>query len=407
MSNQRKIDFADCYYDQEEIKAVVDVLESGFANSQNMRLGQNVLQFERECAARFGKAHGLMVNSGSSAIDLALDLLDFEDGSEIITPALTFSTDISALIHARLVPSFVDVEPNTYNVDVDRLAEAITPATKAIMVPNLVGSMPDWDRIQALASEHGVLTIEDSCDAFAPVLRGRPTSERADITVTSFALAHHITCAGAGGMILTDDERLWKLGLKLRRWGWRSEEFLWDGSGRTRSFRGDLDGVVYNDDMIYDEIGWNFEPAEIGAAFGRVQLTRVEEFNKIRRENYARYVERFADFDKYFVPPVVLDGADAIWMGFAVEIVPGSPFIRADIQEHMDRRNIVARTIWSGNMTRQPMMRGQEYKAPEGGLPNCDAVLERHVMFPLHHNMGIAEVDRICDDIKDFLSTVG
>ncbi len=219
MSNQRKIDFADCYYDQEEIKAVVDVLESGFANSQNMRLGQNVLQFERECAARFGKAHGLMVNSGSSAIDLALDLLDFEDGSEIITPALTFSTDISALIHARLVPSFVDVEPNTYNVDVDRLAEAITPRHQGHHVPNLVGSMPDWDRIQALASEHGVLTIEDSCDAFAPVLRGRPTSERADITVTSFALAHHITCAGAGGMILTDDERLWKLGLKLRRWG--------------------------------------------------------------------------------------------------------------------------------------------------------------------------------------------
>jgi CDP-6-deoxy-D-xylo-4-hexulose-3-dehydrase len=347
-----------------------------------------------------------MCNSGSSAINLAWDLLGLPEGSEVITPALTFSTDVSALLRARLVPAFIDVEPNSYNAVLDQLDEMVGQATRAVFIPNLIGSFPDWDVIRSFTDRHGLLVIEDSCDAFAPVLRGRNTSDRADLSVTSFALAHAITCAGTGGMVLTDDDDLWRRGQKVRRWGRRSETFLFGDTGQRRSFRGDLDGIPYNDDMIYDELSWNLEPSEFGAAFGRVQLKRIDAFDRTRRANFARYQERFASWPEHFVPPAELPGTAPIWMAFPAGIAASAPFERADLQEYLDERGIVSRTVWSGNITRHPMMRGREFRTPLGGLPNTDEVMKRHFMLPCHQGMTLADVDRVCNEIEAFLAEV-
>ena len=184
-----------------------------------LRIGRNVREMERLVAASFGKRRGIMCNSGSSALYLAIELLGLEEGDEILTSPLTFSTDIAPMLRSRLVPVFVDVTPDTYQIDVERIEPNLGPRTKAILAPNLTGNCPDWDAIREIASRRGLRVVEDSCDCLGTTLRGTPTGTRSDLSVTSFALSHIITAAGTGGMLLCDDEALADRCLLLRRWG--------------------------------------------------------------------------------------------------------------------------------------------------------------------------------------------
>ena len=240
-----------------------------------LRIGKNVKAFEQGVAEHFGKRRGIMCNSGSSALYLAVELLDLEPGDEVITSAVTFSTDVAPLVRAGIVPAFVDVEPDTFNIDVAGIEAMISPRTKAILAPNLIGNAPDWDRIRAIADAHGLKVIEDSCDALGATLRGTPTGTRSDISVTSFALAHIITAAATGGMVLLDDDEWIDRCLLLRRWGRRSEPQFFGTKKGDRQFFTDVDGIEYDNLFIFDEVGWNFEPCEISAAFGNVQLRQA------------------------------------------------------------------------------------------------------------------------------------
>ena len=132
--------------------------------TSNLALGRNVADFERRVAELLAKRHGVMVNSGSSALRLAIDLLDLAPGDEVVTPVLTFATDVAPLVQAGVVPAFVDVEPDTYQVDATAIEEMIGPRTRAILAPNLVGNVADWDRIRDVADAHGLTLVEDSCD---------------------------------------------------------------------------------------------------------------------------------------------------------------------------------------------------------------------------------------------------
>ena len=199
----RRIEYAGSVHDEEEIDAVVEVLRGG---ATALRIGRNVRDFEQQIAALFGKRRGIMCNSGSSALYLAVELLALTPGDEIITSAVTFSTDVAPMVRAGLVPVFVDVEADTYNIDVDAIEAAIGPRTKAILAPNLIGNAPDWDRIREIADRHSLAVVEDSCDALGATLRGTPTGTRADVSVTSFALSHIITAMGTGGMVAVDDD---------------------------------------------------------------------------------------------------------------------------------------------------------------------------------------------------------
>src|SRR3954453_11872222 len=154
----RRIDYAGSVHDEEEIAAVVEVLRGP---STALRIGKNVRAFEQGVAELFGKRRGVMCNSGSSALYLAVDLLSLSPGDEIITSAVTFSTDIAPIVRAGLVPVFVDVAPDTYNVDIAAIQAMIGTRTRAMLVPNLIGNLPDWDRIRAIADEHGLQVIED------------------------------------------------------------------------------------------------------------------------------------------------------------------------------------------------------------------------------------------------------
>ena len=164
---RRRLPDPGAVHDEREIEAVVAALRES-----NLAIGRRVRDFEQRVAELLAKRHGVMVNSGSSALRLAIDLLDLAPGDEVITPVVTFATDVAPLVQSGIVPAFVDVEPDTYQIDVDAIEEMIGPRTRAILAPNLVGNVPDWDRIREVADAHGLAVVEDSCDVLDCVAAG-------------------------------------------------------------------------------------------------------------------------------------------------------------------------------------------------------------------------------------------
>ena len=398
---ERRIEYAGSVHDDEEIAAVVEVLRGG---PTALRIGRNVRAFEEYVAALFGKRRGIMCNSGSSALYLAVELLGLAPGDEVITSAVTFSTDIAPLVRAGLVPVFVDVEPDTYNLDVAGIETMIGERTKAILAPSLIGNAPDWDAVRAIADEHHLQVVEDSCDALGSTLRGAPTGMRSDISVTSFALSHIITAAGTGGMVCVDDDELADRCLLLRRWGRRSEVQLFGSKRGEKRFFSQLDdGLEYDNLFIFDEVGWNFEPSELSAAFGLVQLRKLPANLARRKRNFARLYEHFACRSDVFVLPHTLDGLDTAWHMFPVMLRPESGVRRAHFQQHMEGHGVDTRMVWTGNVVRQPAFKGVAHRVPAGGLPNADRVMEQGLILPSNHALDDDDIDYIWATAEAFL----
>jgi len=379
-----RIEYAGSVHDEQEIEAVVEVLRGG---PMALRIGKNVKEMERRVAESFGKQTGVMVNSGSSALYLAVELLGLEPGDEIITSAVTFSTDIAPMIRAGLIPVYVDVTPDTYQIDVDQIESAIGPRTRAILVPNLIGNCPDWDAIREIADRHGLQVIEDSCDCLGATLRGTPTGTRSDISLTSFALSHIITAAGTGGMVLLDSPELVDRALLLRRWGRRSELTFFGSKKGERTFFSDLDGMEYDDLFIFDEVGWNFEPSELSAAFGCVQMKKLPQNLARRQRNFDLLAAGIGKRPEVFVLPRTTPDIETGWHMFPVLIEPSSGVNRGEFQQHMERNGVDTRMVWTGNATRQPAFKDKPHRVAPGGLANADRVMERGLILPMNHSI--------------------
>lgn len=383
-------------HDEEEIEAVVEVLRTS-----NLDIGESVAALERGTAELLAKRHGVMVNSGSSALRLAIDLLSLEPGDEIITSPLTFSTDIAPMVQSGIVPVFADIDPATYQIDVDGIGEMIGPRTKAILVPNLCGNVPDWDAIRAVADAHGLAVVEDSCDVLDSWLGDERTGTRADISVTSFARSHAMTAGGNGGLVGLDDDEQHDRCLSLRRWGRRSESYLF-GSRRGEHERfGELaDGTPYDMVFVFDSIGYNFEPSELGAAYGLVQLGKLDRFNGQRRANWQRLQDFFAG-RAGVTAGLTTEGARTTWMRFCLSIDEDAPFTRTQAQEFLVERGIETRMVWTGNILRQPGFSAITHRGPAGGVPNCDRVMDRSMSLPIHHGLDADHMGFICAQLDD------
>jgi CDP-6-deoxy-D-xylo-4-hexulose-3-dehydrase len=400
---RRRIDYAGSVHDEREIDAVVAVLRGG---PTALRIGKHVRAMEQRVAELFGKRRGIMCNSGSSALYLAVEALDLAPGDEIITSPCTFSTDLAPMLRNGIVPAFVDITPDTFQLDVAGIEAMIGPRTKAILAPNLIGNAPDWDAIRAVADRRGLRVVEDSCDALGLTLRGTPTGTRTDISLTSFALSHIITAAGTGGMVCFDDDSLADRALLLRRWGRRSEIQLFGSTkGVERDFFSTIDGdIEYDNLFIFDELGWNFEPSELGAAFGLVQLDKLSDNLARRRRNFERTGAHFARHEAQFVLPRLTDGVDTGWHMFPVIIRSESGVRRSAFQQWMERRGVDTRMVWTGNAARQPAFRDRPFRQPSEGMPNADRVMEWGVILPNNHAMGDEDCDYIGECLDGFVA---
>jgi CDP-6-deoxy-D-xylo-4-hexulose-3-dehydrase len=402
----RRIDYAGSVHDEREIAAVVEVLQGG---PTALRIGKHVRAMEGRVAQLFGKRRGVMCNSGSSALYLAVEVLDLEPGDEIVTSAVTFSTDVAPMVRSGIVPAFVDVTTDTFQIDVDAIEEMIGPRTRAILAPNLIGNAPDWDRVRAIADRHGLRVVEDSCDALGLTLRGTPTGTRADISLTSFALSHIITAAGTGGMVCFDDDALADRALLLRRWGRRSEVQLFGSrKGLDTRFFSTIDGdIEYDNLFIFDEVGWNFEPSELSAAFGLVQLDKLGDNLARRRRNAELTGSHVARWPQLFSPPRLTDGVETGWHMFPLLIAPGAGIRRSELQRWMEGHGVDTRMVWTGNATRQPAFRDTPHRVPATGLPNADRVMERGLVLPNSHSMTDDDCHYIGECLAGFVADRG
>ena len=270
MKKYLRVPYGQSVHGKEEINAVINTLKN------STQMGKNVYEFERKVAKLFDKKYGLMVNSGSSALLLAMESLALPKGGEVITPALTFSTTVSYIVKNGLTPVFVDVEEGTYCININKIKKLISNRTKAIVAPHLMGNIVDWKKIKKIIKKRKILIIEDSADTLGATYRGKSTGNLADISITSFYGSHIINCAGNGGMVCFNDKKIYEKAKLLRSWG-RSSSLYDEKSEKIENrFNTKLDGIQYDKKFVFSEIGHNLEPSEIGAAFGLVQLKKLK-----------------------------------------------------------------------------------------------------------------------------------
>ena len=365
---------------EEEVEAVVNVLRT------STQMGKHVREFEAKVAALYAKKHGVMVNSGSSALYLAVDLIDLPKGSEVITPALTFATTVAPIVKASLMPSFVDVEEGTYNIDWAKVEEMITPKTKAFLIPNLMGNLPDWEKLRAIADKHNLFVVEDSADTLGAEIGGESSGRFADMSTTSFYGSHVINAGGNGGMLCLNDDKMLERAKLLRSWG-RSSSLFVESEAIENRFNVEVDGIRYDAKFIFEEPGYNIEPSEMGAAFGLVQLGKLQHNINEREKNYNTHLEFFKQFEEYFILPKQLPNSRTGWLAFAVTVRDSAPFTRTELQIFLEKRNIQTRTVFTGNILRQPGFKNIERKEAAGGYPESDKVMRGGMLLGCHHGI--------------------
>ncbi len=391
-----RVNYGQAVFGEEEIAAVVHTMRT------STQMGPRVRAMQERVAALFGKRHGIMVNSGSSANYLAVELLDLPKGAEIITPALTFATTVAPIVRAGLVPVFADAAEGTYNIDVDKIEESISPQTQAMMIPSLIGNLPDWDRIRALADKHGLQVIEDSADTLGATLRGTSTGLRSHISTTSFYGSHVITAAGNGGMICVNDDALARRALLLRSWGRTSSLFVESESIENR-FNVDLDGFEYDAKFVFEELGYNVEPSEIGAAFGLVQLDKLQANIRARERNFAAQLDFFKDYEDWFILPRQIPAARTGWLAFPLTLRENAPFTRREMQIFLEGRNIQTRPVFTGNIMRQPAMANVRFRSSPTGYPAADAVMRGGILLACHHGLTGPELAYLHESFQQFV----
>lgn len=380
---------------EEEIAAVNHVLRT------STQMGKHVRAFEEKVAELFEKKHGIMVNSGSSALFLAAEIMDLPRGSEIITPALTFATTISCLVKNGLVPAFVDVEEGTYCIDPAKVEAMITPKTRAVCIPNLIGNIADWERIAEIAKKYDFKIIEDSADTLGGTLNGRSSGYYSDISITSFYGSHVINCAGNGGMLCVNDEEQARRAKLLRSWG-RSSSLFVESEKLENRFNVNVDGIDYDAKFVFEALGYNLEPSELGAAFGLVQLDKLQNNIDARIENYDAQYKFFKQYEEWFILPKQTDGSTTGWLAFPLTLRGDAPFTRRSLQTFLENRNIQTRVVFTGNITRQPGFKNVEKRVSNEDYPEADKVMKGGVLLACHHGLTREMLDHLHGSFEKF-----
>lgn len=386
---------------KEEVSAVVKVLQG------NTAFGIKGKEFEQKIAKMFGKKYGIMVNSGSSANLLAFELLNLPPGSEVITPILTFATTVAPIVQKGLVPVFVDVQVSgrTFQVDINEVKKAITKKTKVLMIPSLMGNIPDLVELTKIAKKHKLFLIEDSCDTLGANIDKRPTGLYSDISTTSFYGSHIINGAGGGGMICVNNPEWARRLMVLRAWGRESSLFGEKASSEQlkNRFYNKIDGLPYDAKFIFSEIGYNFMPLELSAAFALQQLKKFPKFKNYRQRNFARLLDFFGSYRNFFILAEQAEGVDTAWLAFPLIIKPNAPFSRLDIVTFLEKNNIQTRPVFTGNILKQPGFKGVG-KSTNKKFPNTENIMKNAFVIGCHHGLGDRHIKYLESKFREFLN---
>ena len=372
--------------------------------------GRFASQFEREFARTVGVRHAILCNSGSSANLLATSALtswklgdrQLQPGDEIITVAAGFPTTVNPAIQHGLVPVFLDVDLGTYDIDVTRLEEAISPRTRAIILAHTLGNPFNVDAVMALAKRHGLWVVEDSCDALGSTYRGKHAGTFGDLATVSFYPAHHITM-GEGGCVLTNAPKMKTILESFRDWG----RDCWCEPGKENTCGKRFDWQLgelphgYDHKYIYSHIGYNLKATDMQAAVGVAQLKKLPQFIERRRHNWQRLYEGLSELSHVFVMPRATEHSDPSWFGFALTVRPDAPFTRRELVRWLDARRIATRQLFAGNLLRQPAYRDLPHRVV-GDLTNTDIVMQGTFWLGVYPGISDVMVDYVVDSLRLF-----
>lgn len=370
----------------DDLVALVESSLEGWLTS-----GEHHKKFESNLARYIGTRSATFVNSGSSANLLAVSALTSEKlgkralkpGDEVITVAAGFPTTVNPIIQNRLTPVFVDVDPLTYNVNVDELREAVGPKTKAVVLAHTLGNPFNLQEVLATCKEHGLFLVEDSCDALGSTYMGRRTGSFGDLATLSFYPAHHIT-TGEGGAVLTKSPLVRKQVESFRDWG--RDCYCETGVDDTCHKRfgwklGDLP-FGYDHKYTYSHIGYNLKATDMQAALGVSQLAKIEEFVEKRKSNFRYLSNSLADLDTISLAQAT-DFSDPSWFGFPITIREGASISREQLVQNLNSNKIATRLLFGGNLLRQPAYRKID-KRLASNLSFTDQIMKNTLWVGVH-----------------------
>ena len=394
----KKVYYGKAVYDNREINAVIKVLKN---DSLSLVDGNNVKLLEKKVSSIFGKKYGLMVNSGSSANLLAIASLNLKKNSEIITPNLTFSTTVAPIYQLGLIPHFIGVEKNKFLADPSHIEKCINKKTVAIIIPNLLGNIADWKKINSIAKKYKLKVIEDSADTIGYTINKKNAGKYSDIVTNSFYASHIINGAGTGGIVCFNDFELYQRAKLLRGWGRSSAHFNESESIKDR-FNVKISGIDYDAKYIFSDLGYNFLPSEISATFAIEQIKKLKDNIKIRNKNFDYLKDFFNNYNDLFNLPEQYKNVKTPWLAFPLVIKENKYFNRKEMQIYFEKNNIQTRTIFTGNILKQPVMKNRKYKKH----PQCDAiadnVMKNGILLGCHQGMKKNELDYICQTFIKF-----
>jgi perosamine synthetase len=356
--------------DESDEAAVLDALRSGV-----LGLGPYAERFERAAAEVAGVDHGVAVSSGTAALHLVVRSLGIGRGDEVLVPSFTFAASVNAFLFEGATPVFVDIEPETYNIDPKDLEHRITDRTKAIMVVDVFGHPADWDALEEIAASHGLVLIDDSCEAIGATYRGRPVGSFGRAGAFAFYPNKQMT-TGEGGMVVTNDAELAELCRSLRNQG-RATMGTW---------------------LEHERLGYNYRLDELSAALGTSQIARLEEFLAKRARVAGWYAERLSKVDGVSAPAVRPD-VRMSWFVYVVTLEEGAD--RDGVAGSLAARGIPTRAYFAP-------LHLQSYVAEIGGarvgsLPITEDVARRTLALPFHNLLSEPQVDLVVDALRGAL----
>jgi CDP-6-deoxy-D-xylo-4-hexulose-3-dehydrase len=382
-------------YGAAEVTAALETLFS-----QNVTFGARVREFEHVFAEFIGSRHAVMMNSGSSANLVALSALServvpngLHPGDEVIVPAVTWPTTVSPVLQSGCVPVFVDIDGETLNLRPEELEQATSPRTRAIFAVHLLGNPVAMDLVMEFARERDLWVLEDTCESLGSTIDGKRAGAIGHIGTFSFYFSHHITTV-EGGMLVTDDDRLADLARSMRSHGWTRE----------MSNREELEAASpwIDPRFLFVHLGYNTRPMEIQAAFGLVQLRRLEEFNDARRRNARRLLAGLRDLEDRLDFVAEQEGGRSTWFGFPIVVEDAQT--RLALSSHLERNGIETRAIVAGNLAVQPAFRDNPHRTV-GSLANATAISQRGLFIGNHPRLDDRKIDHIVATFHSFFES--
>ncbi|HJW92938.1 MAG TPA: lipopolysaccharide biosynthesis protein RfbH [Thermoanaerobaculia bacterium] len=409
------IGYAGRVYDAEEMVSLVDSSLEFWLTA-----GRYALRFETRLANMYGMRSASLVNSGSSANLVAFSAITshtwgdrrVKAGDEVITVAAGFPTTVFPMLQFGAVPVFVDVTLPTYNIDVTKLEEALSPRTRAVMVAHTLGNPFDLDAVTDFCKKHDLWLIEDNCDANGSRYRGRRTGSFGDLSTLSFYPPHHMTM-GEGGAVLSNSPAMTRVLNSFRDWG----RDCWCDPGKDNTcgkrFAWQLGELPpsYDHKYTFTHLGYNLKVTDMQAAVGVAQLDKLESFGGARRDNWNFYRQTLADLDDVFILPEPTPHSDPSWFGFLMTVRDGAPFTRDQIVQHLESKKIQTRMLFAGNLVRQPAITQWIVDRPgayriAGELPNTDRVMNRSFWIGVYPGLTAPMREYVADAIRTFVKGV-